>query len=334
MIGKIGFSGLIGLVLLFCAVICTTAVAKERYRVLVVMSYHEEMPWENEIREAIVAECKDSCEIRYVYMNTKNDPAGGIEKAKEVYRIYGEFRPDGVIAVDDDAQWLFVVPYLKDRVKTPVIFCGVNAEPEKYGYPASNVSGILERAHFRESIAFLQQLSPKAKSIGFMVTDNQTGWGYVEQIRKESSSYPIHAFSIVQVKTLADALKTVEEMKKRHDALFLIALEGLTGEGGRPLAERESFRIITRAFGKTIIGINLFNIRYNMLCAVAKTGQEQGATAARMLLKAMEGTPISSLPITRNLHGKRVLNVTVMQRMGIKPQPVLLVGTELVKTEE
>jgi len=267
-------------------------------------------------------------------MNTKNDPAGGIEKAKEAYRKYLEFQPDGVIAADDDAQSLFVVPYLKDKVKTPVIFCGVNAEPKKYGYPASNVTGILERAHFRESIAFLQQLVPMAKSIGFMVTDNQTGLGYVEQIHQESSSYPIHDFSIGQVKTLDDALKTVDEMKKRHDALFLIALEGLTGESGQPLAERESFRAISRAFGKPVIGINRFNVRYSMLCAVAKTGQEQGATAARMLLKALDGAHIASLPITRNLYGKRVLNVTVLRELRIKPRPVLLVDTDLVETEK
>ena len=306
--------------------------AAEPYKVLVVMSYHEEMPWEKEIREGIQAELKDSAEIRYFYMNTKNDPDGGVKKAKEAYRIYSEFQPDGIIAVDDDAQWLFVVPYLKSRVKTPVVFCGVNAEPDKYGYPALNVTGILERAHFRESIAFLQQLMPKVKSIGFMVTDNQTGWGYVEQIRKESQSYPISSHTVSLVKTIDEALKAVSVMKKQYDALFLIALEGLTNLQGKPLAERESFPILIRAFGKPVIGINKFNIRYNMLCAVVKTGDEQGATASRMLLRALKGTPLSALPITRNQHGERVLNITVMKSLGIKPRPFLLVGTDLVES--
>jgi ABC-type uncharacterized transport system substrate-binding protein len=308
--------------------------AAGHYKVLVVMSYHEEMPWEKEIREGIEAELKDSAVVRYFYMNTKNDPDGGVEKAKEAYRIYSEFHPDGIIAADDDAQWLFVVPYLENRVKTPVVFCGVNAEPDKYGYPAANVTGILERAHFRESISFLQQLMPKVKSIGFMVTDNQTGWGYKEQIRKEAKGYPVSSHTVSLVKTLDEALKNVRAMKKRYDALFLIALEGLTNLQGKPLAERESFPILIREFGKPVIGINKFNIRYHMLCAVGKVGQEQGATASQMLLKALKGTPVSSLPITRNQHGERVLNITVMKSLGINPLPFLLVGTDLVESSE
>jgi hypothetical protein len=147
-------------------------------------------------------------------------------------------------------------------------------------------------------------------------------------------SYPITTDSISLVKTLEGALKAAGDMKKRHDAMFLIALEGLTGDRGRPLAERESFPLLTRAFGKPVIGINSFNVRFDMLCAVAKTGREQGSTASRMLLDAMQGVPVSNLPVTRNKHGERVLNITMMKSLGIKPRPVLLVGTELVKSVE
>lgn len=303
-------------------------------KVLAVMSYHDGMPWENDIREGIERELKGACDVRYVYMNTKNNPAGGAEMAKEAFRLYQEFQPDGVIAADDDAQLLFVVPYLKDRVKTPVIFCGVNADPREYGFPSSNVTGILERAHFRESIAFLQQMLPNVKSVGFMVTDNQTGWGYVKQIDQEAAGYPIRSFTVSKVKTLNDAVRAAGKLRKRHDALFLVALEGLTDENGNPLAERESFQTLTAVFGKPAIGINRFNVRSNILCAVAKTGQEQGKAAAGMLLGAISGTPVQSIPVTRNMEGRRVLNVSVMKKFGIKPRPVLLVGTELVKAEE
>jgi ABC-type uncharacterized transport system substrate-binding protein len=52
-----------------------------------------------------------------------------------------------------------------------------------------------------------------------------------------------------------------------------------------------------------------------------------------MLLKAMKGTPVSQIPITRNRLGKAIINVTVMKALGIKPKPILLKGTELVRTE-
>lgn len=303
------------------------------YKVLVVMSYHEFMPWEMEIREGIEAELTENTTIRYVYMNTKNDFAGGAAKAKEALDVYREFQPDGIIAADDDAVSLFVVPYIKDRVKTPVMFCGINAEPEAYGFPASNVSGILERAHFRESIAFLHQLRPSVKRIVFLTNDNPTGKAYVEQIRREAGTYPSIIADIKEVKTLDEALAVTRDLKKRSDALFVIAMEGLPDASGRHLPEKDVFRKLSKSYGKPVIGMNEFNIRSGLLCAVVKSGQEQGANAAKMLLQAMQGTPVSRIPITSNKHGKRFLNVTVMKSLGIVPRPVFLVGTQQVDTE-
>ncbi|XPS84216.1 uncharacterized protein Dvar_22340 [Desulfosarcina variabilis str. Montpellier] len=64
---------------------------------------------------------------------------------------------------------------------------------------------------------------------------------------------------------------------------------------------------------------------------MAQSVQEQGFTAAKMLLKAMQGTPVSSIPITRNQLGKPIINVTVMKAFGIKPKPILLKGVQLIE---
>lgn len=320
---------------LITAIACLLCVRGEAapYRILVVMSYHETMPWEQEIREGIESQLGSSATLRYIYMNTKNDFAGGAVRAREALRLYREFRPDGVIAADDDAVSLFVVPYLKDRVKTPVMFCGVNEEPRAYGLPASNVSGILERAHFRESIAFLHQLHPQLTRMAFLTIANPTGRAYARQVRQEAGSYPATVSAVRLVKNLNQALGVTRELKSSSDALFVLAMEGLPDASGRPLAEKDVFRLLARSYGKPVIGMNEFNIRAGLLCAVVKTGQEQGATAARMLLRAMSGTPVSRIPITRNRHGKRLLNVNVMKSLGITPRPVFLVGTQMVETE-
>jgi ABC-type uncharacterized transport system substrate-binding protein len=323
------------LAVLVVAAICLLPARGEAvpYRVLVVMSYHESMPWEREIREGIESQLARVATLRYVYMNTKNDFSGGPERARQALRVYQEFRPHGVIAADDDAVAMFVVPYLKDRGTTPVMFCGVNDEPTAYGFPAANVSGILERAHFRESIAFLHQLRPSFSRMAFLTMDNPTGRAYTRQIRQEAASYPATVSAIRLAKTLSQALAISRELRDTSDALFVIAMEGLPDASGKPLAESEIFRAVSRCYGKPVIGMNEFNIRSGLLCAVAKNGQEQGATAAKMLLRAMEGTPVSRIPITRNRNGKRLLNVRAMKSFGIKPRPVFLVGTQMVETE-
>ncbi len=53
-----------------------------------------------------------------------------------------------------------------------------------------------------------------------------------------------------------------------------------------------------------------------------------------MLMKAMQGTPVSEIPVAKNHKGKRLLNVTVLKNLGIKPDLAVLQGSEIVKTKE
>jgi ABC-type uncharacterized transport system substrate-binding protein len=307
---------------------------QKMFKVLAVMSYHESIPWESGMRDGIEAALAEKCEIRYLYLDTKYHYNHAAVRAAEAYRFYQEYQPDGVLAVDDDAQSFFVVPYLKNKVKTPVVFCGVNAEPEMYGYPAANVTGVLERAHFRESIAFLRQLVPTARNICYLIADNPTGRSYYGQLMREAATYLLKPAAIRMVASLDEAVTASRQLAKTCDSLFVTTLEGLKDEAGSPLSEKELFPVLVRSFNKPVIGVNAFSIRFGLLCAVVKSSREQGGMAARMLLAAMQGTPLSSLPVTRNSDGKRMINVTVMKEMGIKARPVVLRGAELVTTAE
>lgn len=319
--------------LAICGSLSQTAQA-EPFRVLVVMSYEDTHPFEREIRKAIDSALSGTCEIRYFYMDTKKNLEGGEQKAKEAYALYQEFQPHGVITADDNAQSMFVVPYLKDKVETPVMFCGVNAEPEKYGFPAANVSGILERHHLAESIAFARRLVPSIASIGYIMKDNPSGRENLRQIQSQSDSFGIKSLDAKLVKTLAEALAAAEKFREQCDLLFVANLPGIKDENGNALTDREAVPAVVKAFGKPTIGLTSANVKCGVLCAVVQTGKEQGEIGAEMLLKAMGGTPISEIPITRNKHGKPMLNVNTMKELGIRPSSKVLHTAELVVTEK
>jgi ABC-type uncharacterized transport system substrate-binding protein len=241
--------------------------------------------------------------------------------------------PDGVIAADDNAQAMFVVKYLKDKVKTPVMFCGVNAAPEEYGYPSSNVSGMLERLHISESIAFVKQLAPPITSVGFMMKAGPAADQVRSQVRNEQDRYQARTVDFKTPTTFAEAIAMSREFKSTCDVLFLEALQGVTDASGNPLPDSEVMPEVIKTFGKPTLGSNRYAVELGVLCAVIKTGQEQGRTAARMLLRAMQGTPVSQIRIERNLHGKRLINVNAMMELGIKPKSIMLRGSELVRTK-
>jgi ABC-type uncharacterized transport system substrate-binding protein len=301
-------------------------------KILVVMSYEEDNPWCMQIKDGIDSVLAGDSDIKYFYMDTKKNIEGGVRKAEEAHEIYKKFRPDGVIAADDNAQSMFVLPYLKDKVTTPVMFCAVNAEPEEYGYPASNVSGILERGFIRESIAFAKQLVPSIGTVGFLTKDSPPGRAIRKQVETEADTYLTKVAGFKLVRTIKETLVVLEEYQKTSDALFITATNGILDTDGNSLDNQQVTRIIAKSYKKPLIGANNFHVKYGVLCAVVKSGKAQGKIAAELLLKAMKGTPINQIPITVNKYGNRMLNVTVMKDLGIKPKRRVLVGTQLVKT--
>ena len=325
------------LILLFRLITVDSAAAQNpatRFKVLVVMSYEETFPWCQEIKMGIDQVLSAAHQIEYFYMDTKIHYAQGAQKASAAFDRFRTVQPDGVIAADDNAQAMFVVPYLKDKVPTPVMFCGVNAQPETYGYPAGNVSGILERLHIAETIAFAQQLVPSIKTVGFIVKNSPAGRTIQEQVDREYATYSAKVIGFKMPATKPEALSMVREFKGRCDLLFMETLQGVTDTDQRPLEEKEIMPLVADAFAKPVVGSNTYTVRYAALCAVVKTGQEQGATAARMLLAAMQGKAVGQIPISVNKYGKRCINATVMKKLGVTPRPIVLQGTQLVRTEE
>ncbi len=302
-------------------------------KVLVVMSYHPEYAWQQELRQGIESVLSDA-RIKYFYMNTKKNLAGGHAKAKEAFALYKEFLPDVVIAADDNAQSMFVAPYLKDKVKTPVIFCGVNHEAAKYGYPASNVTGVVERFHWREGLNFLKLIAPGTKKAAIIYNDTPSTLAVIDQIRDEMPEYPVEIIEFVKVNTVADLKNSVINMRAKADALLLLALAGIRDQNGTPLESEEATLLVTDIWNKPTLGQSSWQLKVGVLCAVAKTGQEQGDLAARMALDIFKGNSIQDIPITWNKNGRRMVNMTTAKKLGIKLNPSVITATEIVFSKQ
>lgn len=309
----------------------TTAAIAAEFKVLVVMSYEANNPWVREIREGIESVLAANSEITYFHMDTKVAHAGGPKKGEEAHALYQTLQPDGVIAADDDAQAMFVVPFLKDKVKTPVMFNGVNNSAEKYGFPASNVSGILERAHVRESLAFARQLIPAIRTACFLTNDVPAGRALRNQVEEEKETYPAKVSVFHQVKSTREMEALVKDGRFACDTILIDSLEGIVDYAARPLNNKEVLDALGKVYAGPILGGNRYQVEQGAWLAVVKTGQEQGATSAEMLLKAMRGTPVAKIPVVSNVQGQRVINVTAIEAHKVVLQPTILRGAALVR---
>src|SRR4030042_6198543 len=104
------------------------------------------------------------------------------EAGQSAKQVVAEWRPDVVIAADDNAQEFFAKDFA-GQATPQVVFCGVNAKPEEYGYPASNITGVLERPHFDASLELLRKARPDAKRIAIVSEDSETSSGALKFLR-------------------------------------------------------------------------------------------------------------------------------------------------------
>ncbi|MEW8692918.1 MAG: ABC transporter substrate binding protein [Candidatus Thiodiazotropha endolucinida] len=298
------------------------------------MSYEQDNPWCVEIREGIDQVLAKQAELTYFYMDTKTDFGGGPEKAKQARALYERLQPDGVITVDDNAQSMFVVPYLKNKVDTPIMFCGVNGDASDYGYPNNHISGTLERGHIRESIAFLKQLLPDFKNLCFIAKASPSGEALRKQVDGEKSTYivPVGRFDLV---TKVEQLREIAGgLGKQCGAFYMDSLEGIVDDQDKPMVNRKILDFFKSLYSGPIIGGNRYHVEDGAVSAVVKTGQEQGEIAANMLLQTLQGRPVSDLPVARNYKGRRYINVNSLQSLGIQPRPIVLRGATLVTTPD
>ena len=190
--------------------------------ILVVMGFQEGFFRTEEIRQGIEETLQGTCNVQYVYLNALSDPQNIEKRAQEAYAVFQEIQPDGVIAARDEAQTYFVVPYLKDQVDIPIIFCDINEPPETFGYPTDQITGITGRLLIDRTILFAQQIDPNIRTIGTLFAKEAAAEAIVKQIRTEGDTYTAKVLEPSSyVTTYAEAIAMTETLKDQCDALLI-----------------------------------------------------------------------------------------------------------------
>lgn len=306
-----------------------TPTESPKAKVLVVMSYDSKSDTELEMAKGI-DEVLAGHEIRYYYMDTKNHLEQAAVNAQKAFALYTSFQPQVVIAADDTAQAAFVLPYLLHKVTTPVVFCGVNDSAEQYGYPNAQVTGIVEKKHYRQSIHFARLIDPGIKKVAVIYRDTPTNAINLAQIQREQKEYGVTLEEFVAIKSSTELLATLAKLQKRADALLVLNLAGITDEKGESMEVDQAMTLASRHWPKPSIGASKNEIEAGILCGVSKVNLEQGQVAARMALEIIQGKTPAEIPATENKNGQRVINATTAKRLGLRLKPMALIGTELV----
>lgn len=303
-------------------------------KILLVHSYHAGYPWVDSITRGVhMALGGRHVELKVFYMDTKHhtDSAWKQRAGRKASEIVEHWQPNVVIAADDNAQQYFARDYV-DANRPAIVFCGVNAEPAAYGYPSPNVTGILERPHFTESLRLLGQLLPQARRVAIVTDDSATSTGTVSYMTDPPSPWQI--VSCERPHTFAAWQSAVQRAQDRADAIAVYMYHTVKLRGRDQSMEPEDVLAWTLANSQIpIVGFFTFSVDDGALCGHIESGTEHGFKAGQIALEILGGRKPCQIPVVTATEGYSMINEATAHQLGITLPVGVLDTAQLVAGE-
>jgi len=285
-------------------------------RILWVDSYHEGNPWNDGIGRGIAGALKDSgVELRAVHMDTARHPeeAFARQAALHAKAVVDAFRPDVVIATDDAAAKYLVVPYLKDTA-LPVVFAGINWDASAYGFPARNVTGMLEIDLVRPLIRALREHA-RGERVAYLSGDTQT---QAKVVATYNERFFDGKMQVRLVKSFDEFKRAFVEVQRSADMLITGNYAGIAGwdEAAAQAFIVEHTRIPTGYVDGYMTPL--------VLLTMGKLPEEQGEYAADVALKILRGAQPRDFPLVENKKAVLGINLVLADKLGIVFSPSIL----------
>lgn len=289
-------------------------------KVLFIDSYHEGYAWSDGITRGVKSVLEDSgVNLKVIRMDTKRNKSeefkvAAAEKAKAEIEA---FKPDVVIAADDNASKYLIAPYYKGT-DLPVVFCGVNWDASGYGFPASNVTGMVE---VNDVVGLIGQLKQFAKGdrVGFIAGDAVTNEKEIENYKKKFN-LEVDAYL---AKDFADWKKGYSEMQTKVDILIVYNFVAV------PDWDAEAAKEFILANTKIPTGTMQSGVMDYAMLGFTKVAEEQGEWSAKAALRILNGTSPADIPVARNEQGNLMVNVKIAEAMGAEIPYELLANAQL-----
>ena len=276
-----------------------------------VSSYHKGYDWSDGVERGLRTELEGQCDLIQFDMDTKRnkDESYIIKKAREIAFEIKKIRPDVVITSDDNAAKYLVVPYFRGG-NTPVVFSGINWTVKEYGFPASNVTGMIEVAPVRLMLEWASRLTESGTRGVYIGANTLT----------EKKDYKYYANAAADLDMIIEpmlvdnqqAWKSAFEQTKEADFVILGSPSGIENW------DKEALLPFVREHADKLILTNYSWMMPLAMLGFVKVPEEQGEWAAKTAVAIHEGVPIQRIPIIANRKWEVYENISLLKLSGIE----------------
>lgn len=299
----------VALAVLLAVFFAAAGQAAQPKRVLYVDSYHAEYIWSADITKGIrsVLDPREDVELKIVRMDTKRNKSEKfmLRAAGEVRALIDRWRPDVVIASDDNASKYVISKYYRGS-KIPFVFCGLNWDAGVYGFPAGNVTGMLEVALVEDTLAAMIRFA-KGKRVGYLASDTASERKEYDNITRRFKV----DFNVRFAKTFSGLKDAFLQLQKECDVILIQECRSVEG-----FDHDEMVAFVQKNTSVPTGAMQKYLIHYALL-TFSKVGEEQGEWAAQAALRILGGVKPSDIPVAENRKAKIYLNMAIAKRLDV-----------------
>ena len=259
---------------------------------------------------------QEHAELKFHYVNFKNEDNDAAKTAKglEAVKAVREYQPNVVITEFDDA--LKYVGLKIDDI--PVVFTWIFGEPESFGLPKTNVTGIIRRSYAPDSWALTKQLLG-IKTVGLLCKNGASMKNRREAMLKSSlvleKASGVKFTDMYLVDTMGQWKYQIANWKE--DLIHLGDISRIT-DGNRTVMPAELMKWTIENAKVPVIAALENDVKDGALLSIVTSEQEAGYLTGMTALKILKGTKVSSIPFQTINKGKLVINIKTAQKIGIE----------------
>lgn len=277
---------------------------------LYISSYHQGYAWSDGVERGLRSKLEGHCEIRQFDMDSKrNKDKPLIQKAADKARqIITSWQPDVVITSDDNAAKYVIQQYYREG-NTPFVFCGVNWTADEYGFPYSNVTGIIEVAPLQAMLEHAKDFSKSSNAVylGANTLTEKKNLGRMQQAAEKLG--------------IALKGKLVNHSTEWRDAYLsaqqagFIVMGSSSGIKQWDMPEQSDFAI--KHSKKLVVTSHDWMMPVSTV-GFTKIPEEHGEWAAMAAIEILGGLAVSDIPIVANRQWDLWINFEHLEETGIK----------------
>jgi ABC-type uncharacterized transport system substrate-binding protein len=276
-------------------------------KILMIDSYHEGFAWSDGVVNGVKRTLGGKgIDLRIVRMDTKRNPEEAFKQAagQKIKAEIEAFKPDVVIAADDNASKYVLMPFYKNA-NMPVVFCGINWDAAVYGLPYSNTTGMIEVTPMAPLLEQFKSVV-KGNRIGFLGLNNETSQ---KELDNGTKKLGLNLTGYL-AKDLEDWKKGFVELQGKSDIVIIDA------DGGLCKGHEAEVRAFIEANSKKPTGTCYDWMADYAVLSFAKVPEEQGDWSAQAALQILDGKAPNAIPIAENKQGSVIFNARLAKITG------------------